>query len=139
MIGEKIKEIRKQKKLSLRTISTIAGISPSTLSDIENGRRSGNIDTLEKIANALGVNQKAFFENSPYISQNRLEILPSPMELISTDVNAEAIPEYKSITADLIKNIIYSNIIEDPNNIPDYVIEAIIASLKMELKKRSTK
>ena len=134
MIGEKIKEIRKKKGLSLRTVASVAGISPSTLSDIENSKSGGTMATHEKIANALGVNQKIFFEKDD--SKLQKEIEHSPVETILGHLNTEIYTKEESFTADLIKKIIKDDVIVDPDKIPDYVIDMIIASLKMELKNK---
>jgi transcriptional regulator with XRE-family HTH domain len=55
MIGNVIKDLRKEKKLSLRALAQSAGISKSTLSDLENENNNTSINTLDKIATALGV------------------------------------------------------------------------------------
>jgi transcriptional regulator with XRE-family HTH domain len=52
-IGERIKDIRKKKKLTLSDISQRTGISSSSLSRMENTTLSLNYDKLQKIANAL--------------------------------------------------------------------------------------
>jgi transcriptional regulator with XRE-family HTH domain len=60
--GIKIKELRKAKKLTLAELSKMAGISVSFLSQIENGKSALTVVTLNKIANALQVPMKDFFE-----------------------------------------------------------------------------
>lgn len=139
LVGEKIKEIRKQKGLTIRNVAAFAKISTSTLCEIENGKRSGTIDTLEKIAHALGVESKNFFDNDTIRNQNINEFPPSPFNMCEENINNKNMPTHTTITANLLEKIINSNIIEDPDNIPDYVLEAIIASLKMELKNRNSK
>lgn len=53
--GSNIKRIRKFKDFSQEMLAERAEISPSFLSDIENGKKWGSFDTLIKIAAALGV------------------------------------------------------------------------------------
>jgi len=55
MIGKNIKDLRNEKELSLRALAALAGISKSTLSDIENGNNSPSVNTIEKISKALQV------------------------------------------------------------------------------------
>lgn len=55
MVGEVIKRLRLEKKLSLRALAQSADISKSTLSDIEKAHTSPTITTLKKIATALSV------------------------------------------------------------------------------------
>ena len=51
----RIREIRKDRDLTLAELSHNAGISIPYLSDIERGNRHGSKRALERIAEALGV------------------------------------------------------------------------------------
>ena len=51
----KIKFERMKRNLSQEDLALAAGISRNGLSNIESGKASPTIDTLEKIANALGI------------------------------------------------------------------------------------
>lgn len=63
MIGEKLKKIRKAKKITLKQLEKITGISNSYISDLENGRRvNPSIEKLEKLAKALDVNVVDFYD-----------------------------------------------------------------------------
>ena len=52
----RIREIRKKKKMTLEQRAGIARISIAYLSDIEIGNRRGSAETIERIAAGLGVN-----------------------------------------------------------------------------------
>ncbi len=52
-IGEKIKFIRKQKNMAQYALAKKAGISQSTLSYIEKGRKTLRFETLQSICKAL--------------------------------------------------------------------------------------
>ena len=54
-IGQTIKALRKDKKLTLTDMSVKTGLSISTLSDIENDKSSPKTSTLNKIADGLDV------------------------------------------------------------------------------------
>ena len=54
-IGERIKKLRKAKKLTLDVLAEMSGFSKSYLSQIENLRREPSIGTLTKVAYVLGV------------------------------------------------------------------------------------
>ena len=55
-VGERIAELRENQLLRQTELAEKAGISPSTLSQIESGRVSNpHIGTLRKIARALNV------------------------------------------------------------------------------------
>lgn len=53
-LGARIKEIREEMNLEAKQLSLITGIDAANLSRIEQGKSSASIDTLSKIANALG-------------------------------------------------------------------------------------
>lgn len=54
-IGHKIRELRKENKLTLKELSKKTDLSISFISDIENERRNPRLDNLRKIASALNV------------------------------------------------------------------------------------
>ncbi|AEE97615.1 helix-turn-helix domain-containing protein [Mahella australiensis] len=53
-VGERLKQLRQQRKLTLRDLSQKAGISISFLSDIENGRSNPSLKRLSELAEVLG-------------------------------------------------------------------------------------
>ena len=54
-MGRNIKILRKQKKLSVQNLATLAGLSKTRLTEIENGQHEARPDEIEKIAAALNV------------------------------------------------------------------------------------
>ena len=54
-IGAIMRDIRKQRKMTLERLSELTGISVSSLSRIENTRLGMTIEKVEKVASALGV------------------------------------------------------------------------------------
>lgn len=54
-LGQRIKSLRKSKKITLRELSRQIGISISFLSDIENDRSNPSLDRLKDIAEGLEV------------------------------------------------------------------------------------
>lgn len=54
-IGMNIKKIREEKKISMSYLADKLKISKSTISRYESGKREPNLETLNKIAKALGV------------------------------------------------------------------------------------
>lgn len=54
-IGKRIAELRHEKKLSQVQLAELSGVGYSHIGRIELGRYSVGIDTLSKIAEALGV------------------------------------------------------------------------------------
>ena len=90
MIGEKLKKIRKAKKITLKQLEEITGISNSYISDLENGRRvNPSVEKLEKLAKALGVNVVDFYDKPVLTDKDKKDI--------NKDLN-EAMQEFRDGT-----------------------------------------
>lgn len=55
-IGERMRTIRKSKRITLRQLSQMCGIDFGHLSRLENGRKNSYLLTLKKVADKLEVN-----------------------------------------------------------------------------------
>ena len=55
VIGDVIRELRLQRKMSQEVVSGLAGMARSHLAMIENGRKNLSIDSLWRIAQALDI------------------------------------------------------------------------------------
>ena len=53
--------IREERGLSQQGLANASGVNKATINQIERGRRSPNLETLEKLANALAVEMADFF------------------------------------------------------------------------------
>jgi transcriptional regulator with XRE-family HTH domain len=62
LLGARIKELRKTKRLTQEELSEMVDIDPKHLSRIEVGRSYPSLDALERMAIALDVELKDFFE-----------------------------------------------------------------------------
>lgn len=64
MLGDKIREIRKENGMSINKLSRITGISLGYLSDLENNKAvNPSVEKLNLIASALDVSIDSFFKN----------------------------------------------------------------------------
>lgn len=61
VLGDRIKQIRKQKGTSQVETAEAAGIDPKSLSRIESGVFNPSVETLQGLAVALGVGMQDFF------------------------------------------------------------------------------
>lgn len=61
-IGSKLKAIRGEKRISLRTLAKLSGLSVNTLSLIERNITSPTVNTLHAISRALSVKINYFFD-----------------------------------------------------------------------------
>lgn len=60
-VGTRLKELREQRNISMRSLATKSGLSANALSMIERGKTSPSVSTLYKLADALGISITAFF------------------------------------------------------------------------------
>lgn len=61
-VGERIREIRTQKGMTLKSLSEASKVNINTLSLIENGKTCPSIGTLQRLAKTLKVSITSFFE-----------------------------------------------------------------------------
>lgn len=64
-VGERIRQLREERDLSIRALGRASGLSANALSMIERGRTSPSVSTLYKVAEALGVPITSFFRTQP--------------------------------------------------------------------------
>jgi transcriptional regulator with XRE-family HTH domain len=60
--GEKLRKLRKAKKLSMRKLALFADIDHSQVRKIEKGEISPTVPTIYSLAEALGVTPCVFFD-----------------------------------------------------------------------------
>jgi XRE family transcriptional regulator, regulator of sulfur utilization len=53
--GQRLRELRVQRALSLRALGERSGVSFATINNLENGNRPARLATIRKLAEALGV------------------------------------------------------------------------------------
>lgn len=61
-LGQKLKELRKQKGLSQEKLANMAEIDRTYLPTIEKGERNVSIEVVERLAKALDVKVKDLFD-----------------------------------------------------------------------------
>jgi transcriptional regulator with XRE-family HTH domain len=54
-LGERLRAIRLLRRLTLREVATAAGVSESFVSQLERGRSSASVATLQRLATAVGI------------------------------------------------------------------------------------
>ncbi len=69
-LGPRLKDIRSQKGISLREVSRLLSVSPSFLSQIENGKSQPSVATLYSIAKLLNISVDSLFEAQPVAGPN---------------------------------------------------------------------
>ncbi len=62
-IGDRLRALREERNISMRSLATRSGLSANALSMIERGKASPSVSTLYKLAEALGISITAFFSS----------------------------------------------------------------------------
>lgn len=106
----KLKELRKNKKISLKKLGEILGLAESTISLYENGKREPDICTLIKISDYFNVSVDELLGND-----NKDNVLDEEQTLAIRDVHTPIIDNFCTMcssldekTLDRIHNILYS-------------------------------
>ena len=60
-VGERLRDLRNARNISMRALATKSGLSANALSMIERGKTSPSVSTLYKLADALGISITSFF------------------------------------------------------------------------------
>jgi transcriptional regulator with XRE-family HTH domain len=81
IIGDRLRELRRQKKLSQAQIENRSGLQRAYLSRVENGHTVPTIDTLEKWATALEIPfYLLFYDGAEPPKSSELRVWKSPDE-----------------------------------------------------------
>ena len=63
-VKERILELCQEKNISINKLSTMSGVTQSTVNNIVSGRnRSANISTIKKLCDGLGITIEQFFDS----------------------------------------------------------------------------
>src|SRR5829696_3994326 len=74
---ERIRQLRKEQGLSQAKLAVMADMDPATLNRLERGTGNPNLKTLERVAEALGVEVADFFPKAPGRSSPELSLFNS--------------------------------------------------------------
>lgn len=87
-IGEKLRTARRKQKLSLRELASRADVSPSLLSQIENGRANPSVMTLYNVAGALAVPITFFFPEADGAHASHPQAQPIQSDKTASEIRA---------------------------------------------------
>lgn len=97
LIGEQIRNIRKEKGMTQEALANECGFQYSYLSDIERGERNISMETLEKIIHALGVVPVEIFTFTHATTDNEVIEKRMVIESIRALLNGRNTEEVKFI------------------------------------------
>jgi transcriptional regulator with XRE-family HTH domain len=69
LIGQRLRRVREEQGLSLRSLAGKIGVTASLLSQIETGQVNPSVDTLFGLTEGLGVPMCYFFEDEEHVSR----------------------------------------------------------------------
>jgi transcriptional regulator with XRE-family HTH domain len=100
LLGVRIQEVRKLRKLTQAQLSQKVDIDAKHLSRIEVGKSFPSLDTLEKIANALKVELQAFFKF------DRKEKSTRELKKVATELLKEADKDKLMLVVNVLKALV---------------------------------
>jgi transcriptional regulator with XRE-family HTH domain/quercetin dioxygenase-like cupin family protein len=103
-IGEKLRSVRQDHKMSLRELAAKADISASMLSQIETGKVFPSVRSLYDIATALGVNVDYFFPDQNHHTDEEPASLPAG-ELTASEMRSARLKEAPVAVAEFTQPI----------------------------------
>ena len=87
-VGERIKYFRHKKGLSQEKLAWSADVNPAFLGELERGRKSPTIKTLEKITDALEISLAELFTGPSELAkkdQEMLDAINAQLRILSSD------------------------------------------------------
>ena len=75
-IGQRIKELREAKNMSQKDLAYACDLDRSYIASIETGQRNVSIVNIEKIALALHITLKDFFDKDEFSDQSQWTSIP---------------------------------------------------------------
>lgn len=111
-VSSKMRELRRSKGLSVKTLSELSGVSAGMISQIENGKVVPTIAIMWKLTQALEVGIGYFFDEGPSLPFNPVVRKNQAKKLLI----GESKREYELLTPDLNRKIEFLKITLDENS-----------------------
>lgn len=86
-LHERLRELRSERRLRLKDVTAVAGISVPYLSDLERGRTNPSLETLQTLASAYDITVHDLLEGVEFYGENTAGSLPRGLaDLVSDPV-----------------------------------------------------
>lgn len=106
LVGEHVRRLRTRRGLSVRTLATRGGFSPSFISQVELGQASPSIDSMQRIAEVLDVTLGEFFAAAAAAEAPRSRVVRRPDRQVLRSGWSKATIEALSTAAASIEAVI---------------------------------
>ena len=100
IFGQTIKEIRTNRKMSVRALASTLGVSAVYLSDLENSARKVTLTVVDKVKSNLILSEEEEKKVMSAFSHDRLDI---PVELLYYLIDNELVDSLKTIQKEDVK------------------------------------
>jgi transcriptional regulator with XRE-family HTH domain len=97
-IGQRIRDLRLKKGITLSAVSSETGLTPSLLSQVERDLANPSVSSLRKIAEALSVSIGSFFEDADLSNHENNERLTAPASRVVHESNRKVLSPCPGIT-----------------------------------------
>ena len=97
-VGKKLRKLRENKNMSMYRLTQMTGVSGHHIKGIEEGTRQPTIDTLNRLATALGSSLAEIFNddlNCTYLSDKERQLIENYRTM--TDEKADALLNMSSV------------------------------------------
>ena len=95
VLGQRIRNYRTMQGLSQERLAEMSGCHPTYIGQVERGEKNATLESVEKIATALGVSMSRLFENLGKAGEDESNIIPELYELISSKTKSAQAGIYK--------------------------------------------
>jgi transcriptional regulator with XRE-family HTH domain len=103
-IGERLMELRKKRKMSMRELAGRSGASTSLISQVETGKTNPTVAKLQNIATALGVPVNYFFDTHDEPPPEMAQALDAAEEPVELPGNGEVtVPLHTGVPLDVVR------------------------------------
>lgn len=138
-LGEKIKELRKLKKMTQVELALKSNISRSYLADVERDRYNASLDTLKAISTGLGVSINEFFEDKAKtkIENPKSYFFEQYLKVLGFEIIYDESEGYLILDTPDAQYEISSSDLEDLRNSVDLFMKFKISEITNERKKYS--
>ncbi|MFT4761896.1 MAG: quercetin dioxygenase-like cupin family protein/DNA-binding transcriptional regulator YiaG [Paraglaciecola sp.] len=111
-IGQKLRKIRKEKRLTVQTVASRAGVSKGFVSRIENSRTVPSLPVLIAIIKGMEVSLNAFFCDIDRSSLGRVVVKKASGLKTTADTSTESLFGYPIIDKNVPKSLVKTSILE---------------------------
>ena len=89
VIGERLKDLREQKKMSQGDVEKRTGLLRCYISRVENGHTVPSVDTMEKMARALEIPTYRLFTDDAHVKKPNIPLQDIPNRAVTTKEDRE--------------------------------------------------